>query len=140
MNFSTIGDNNVIIGNRNVHGSGNVIIDATDLNGNSILNRPMIIWNNAKGGSNDTVVGANAGSTDSNSEVFMLLANLQGLLQSNKDVYDAINNLADELALAQRDTKKIKGLWWIVESAATVEGAIGLASRIAPIIIQLISS
>jgi len=41
----------------------------------------------------------------------MLLANLQGLLQSNKDVYDAINNLADELALAQRDTKKIKGLW-----------------------------
>lgn len=55
-NQECIGNENVIIGNGRINGDRNVIINATDANGNIILNRPMIIGYNAKGGPNDIVI------------------------------------------------------------------------------------
>jgi|GEM_PF-4139414 hypothetical protein len=133
-NQDNTGDDNVVIGNRKVNGSRNVIIDATDSNGSTILNRPMVIGYNAKGGPNDIVIGAGAGS---GSELFLLLDKLAS--QSNSEVSKKIVTLVSELKSDQKDKSKIKTLWSSVEKVVTAGSAIDLVVKISPLIAALLT-
>ena len=136
LNNDNNGNNNVIIGNRSINGSGNVIIDAVDLNGNTILNRPMIIGNNAKGAPGDIVIGANAGS---GLELFLLLDQLKQMVNNQKTI-DDIQKLLSALQESQKNKSKIQNLWNGIEKAVTVGNAIVLVTKIAPIIGSLFLS
>lgn len=122
-------DDNVIIGNRQVNGSRNVIIDATDLNGNTILNRPMIIGHNAKGGPNDIVIGAGA---QSNTDIFSLLNKLADV--SDPEVAQKIVLLVSELKSGTKDKNKIRKLWNLVQNAVVLADAAVYLSQIGVLI------
>ena len=128
------GDDNVIIGNRSVNGSRNVIIDATDTNGNTILSRPMVIGNNARGGPNDIVIGSGAGS---GSELFRLLDKLASM--SNTEVTKDITSLISNLKAERRDKNVIQRLWASIKAAITAKEAIILALEIGDLIAQAIN-
>lgn len=131
---NNIGDDNVIIGRNNMNvGSGNVIIDATDSNGNTILNRPMVIGRNAKGGPNDIVIGANAGS---GSDLFLMLSQLKELSNNNPELAENISNLVLELKKPDKDKSKVNNLWNFVKNAVTVGNAVDLIAKITPLIIS----
>jgi len=135
-NINNNGDENVIIGNignRSINGSRNVIIGATDSNGNTILNRPMIIGNNAKGGPNDIVIGSNAGS---GSDLFLLLDRLKQTT-SNQDLINNIKDLSSALEKPQENNDKIQKLWGSIEKSVTAGSAIDLVAKIVPIISSL---
>lgn len=123
------GDDNVIIGNRKVNGNRNVIIDATDINGNTILNRPMIIGHNAKGGHNDIVIGSNAGA---GSDLFLLLNQLKEIVSENNDpkIVKEISSLISELREHPKNKSKIKTLWDSIKVAVTIGSAAKLIAEI----------
>jgi len=118
------GDDNVIIGNGQINGNRNVIINATDANGNIILNRPMIIGYNAQGGPNDIVIWSGAGA---GSELFLILNQLAS--ESTPEVAGQITTLISELKSEQKDKSKIATLWSSIENAVTVGGAIDLVMK-----------
>ncbi|MDB5584055.1 MAG: hypothetical protein JWR80_9231 [Bradyrhizobium sp.] len=59
-----MGDENVVMGKQPFRkiGSRNVVIGATDNNGNTILNKPMTVGYGARGGPGSIVIGAYAGA------------------------------------------------------------------------------
>ena len=128
-NQDNTGDDNVIIGPRRVSGSRNVIIDTTDANGNTILNRPMVIGHNAKGGPNDIVIGSGAGAGP---DIFLLLDQLKEIVQDNDDseTVEIIASLISELNKAKKDKSKIKTLWDSIKAAVTIGSAADLIVKI----------
>ncbi len=132
LNNDNNGDDNVILGNRSVNGSGNVIIDATNLNGNTILNRPMIIGKNAKGGPHDIVIGANAGS---GSDLFLLLDQLEKIADNKKNITD-IQGLLSELKAPQKNKSRVRNLWRGIEKPVTTGNAIELVRKIISLILD----
>ena len=128
-NQGSTGDDNVIIGNRTINGSRNVIIDATDANGNTILNRPMVVGHGAKGGPDDIVIGSRAGS---GSELFLLLDQLASMTDAN--VVEDITALVSELKSDHQDKSKIETLWASIKTAVTVGEAVELVLKIGSLI------
>lgn len=129
-----IGDDNVIIDGSNSNrdrniGSRNVIIGATDASGNTILNRPMVIGHNAKGSSNDIVIGAGA---NAGSELFLLLNQLRTL--ASKENQEAIERLISELNSPKKDGVRINKLWQSIKVAVTIGNAVDLIVKISPLI------
>lgn len=133
-----VGNDNVIIGPRKVKGNRNVIIYATDVNGNTILNRPMVIGYNAKGGPNDIVIGSGAGV---GSELFLLLNQLQNIATNNDDpkTVQEISDLIIELKKPQKDKRKIMGIWNSLKAMAMINGATNLIWRVTEMIQQTLS-
>ena len=129
LNQGSTGDDNVIIGNRTINGSRNVIIDATDANGNTILNRPMVVGHGAKGGPDDIVIGSRAGS---GSELFLLLDQLASMTDAN--VVEDITALVSELKSDHQDKSKIETLWASIKTAVTVGEAVELVLKIGSLI------
>lgn len=129
-NQDNTGDDNVIIGNRRVNGNRNVIIDATDTNGNTILNHPMVVGYNAKGGHNDIVIGSRAGA---GSDLFLLLDQLKTIVPEGKTVH-CITMLISELKSPKKDKTKIETLWASIKAAVTIGNAVDLIAKISPLI------
>lgn len=123
------GDDNVIIGNRKVVGNRNVIIDVADINGNTVLNRPMVVGYNARGGPNDIVIGSHAGA---GSDLFLLLNQLKEIISENNDHKTAkeISSLISELKEHPKNKSKIKILWDSIKVAVTIGSAIKLITEI----------
>ena len=134
-NQDNTGDDNIIIGNRRVNGSRNVIIDATDANGNTILNRPMVIGYRAKGGPNDIVIGSGAGA---GSELFLLLDQLK-INVSDKETIQNVTTLISELKSPKKNKTKIETLWASIKAAVTIGSAVDLVAKISPLIVAFLA-
>lgn len=128
------GDDNTVVGiwNGTVKGSRNTVVGATDARGNTILNRPMIVGNNAKGGHYDIVIGSGAGA---GSELFLLLDDLS---KKEPDVADSIADLVSELKSTNRDKTKIEKLWDSIKGVVTVAESIQLVAKITALLCPIL--
>ena len=115
-------ENNVVIGNANITGNGNTIINFTDQNGNTIINTPMIIWNWAKWWPWDIVIGAHAGCQH---DIFTELEKLKSISMADKETQENINSLIRELKW-NPSWSNLKSLWNKIETASSLAWAIQL--------------
>ncbi|MBN1638096.1 MAG: hypothetical protein JW866_03960 [Ignavibacteriales bacterium] len=123
-----IGKDAVVIGNVNADvGDGSVVINATDSNGNVILNRPMAIGRGAKADNTSIAIGANANAG-------------YDINKALKDLSEIINNSKDEklklvfqdflIEKGSGDHKKLGSLWHIIETSSTLSGCIAFVQQI----------
>ena len=127
------GDDNVVLGDRKVRGSRNVIINSPiKVNTSS----SVAIGSGAKAGPRSIAIGANAGA---GSDGLLLLNELKTIIEKtdNQRAIQSTIDLISELKTPNRDNSKIKQLWGVVKKAATLEGAISLIKRISPYITYL---
>jgi hypothetical protein len=136
---SSMGSDNVFIG-RVPHrsGSGNVVIDATDAFGHTILNR---------GG---TAVGRGATADESSIAIGAYAMAGRGLLPRLQELEEMFRQAGDmqtaqatldliaELELPERDAGIVKRLWEMIERAATASEVVMLVSNTAPLIAAIV--
>ena len=124
------GKDSVVIGDVSGDvGDGSVVIGPTDEQGNTIINQSMAVGRGAKADNGSIAIGAGACA---GSDVLQLIDQLHNLpeLQSNQTLLSTISNLRDEVSKSNSSELTIKPLWNIIQTSATVGGAIGLVQQI----------
>lgn len=132
-----IGKDSVVIGNISGNiGDRSVFIGATDQFGNTFINQPMAVGNNAMAGPNSIAIGANARA---GSDVFILLTQLKEICDNNNHNTETSKNISEliiELKKEHPDSSVVNKIWSSVKNMSTVNGAISLISNISVLIGQ----
>ncbi len=121
-----VGDDSVVMGNvAGTVGSRSVVIGPTDNRGNTILNQPMAVGNNAHAGPGSIAIGANAGA---GSEMAVVLAEIGKIIEATGDqaLIEAFRDLCRELKNPQKNKATITRLWDAIKTAAALNGFISL--------------
>jgi hypothetical protein len=136
-----IGKDTVIIGNvpSNLEaGDGSVVIGATDAQGNTIINEPMVVGRNASAGPHSIAIGAGANA----GAAFNLAAaihELSALAQQANDsnVQGQLAQISSEPAKPQPNRSAISKAWEVVKAAGSIGGAHALLAKISAAIAVL---
>jgi hypothetical protein len=136
VNKSKIGKDSVVMGRVPADievGDRSVVIGATDSNGNTILNQTMAVGHGAQAGQNSIAIGAGASA---GSDIFHLIQQLRSVpeVQSDTTLITTIDNLTNELQKQEPNAGTVHALWSVVQSSATVGGAIGFVQAIGAIL------
>ena len=133
-----VGKDAVVMGNVPVGthvGDGSVVIGATDVHGNTIINTPMAVGRNASASTNSIAIGAgaNAGGPVNPAALIhelVLLAKQNG----KNEAVSHLHQLADEINKPAPDNSNILKAWEGVKALAAVNGAHTLLSKLAPLL------
>ena len=124
------GKDSVVIGNVTGEiGEGSVVISATDSHGNTIINRPMAVGRGAHAGPGSIAIGAGASA---GSELFHLIQELKAIPEVRNDsaLLSTIDNFISELKKPTPNIDTVISLWSIIQTSATVGGALSFVQRI----------
>ncbi len=124
------GKDSVVIGDVTGEiGEGSVVIGATDSRGNTIINRPMAVGRGAHAGLGSIAIGADASA---GSDLFHLIEALKAIpeIQVDSALLSTIDNFHSELRKPTRNPETVNSLWSIIQTSATVGGALTLVQQI----------
>lgn len=124
------GKDSVVIGDVTGEiGEGSVVIGATDSRGNTIINQPMAVGRGAHAGPGSIAIGAGASA---GSELFHLIEALKAIpeIQNDSALLSTIDNFNSELRKPTPNTETVNSLWSIIQTSATVGGALSLVQKI----------
>ena len=125
-----VGTDSVVMGDVSGNvGDRSVVVGPTDNKGNTILNQPMAVGHGAHAGPGSIAIGAGASA---GSELFHLIEALRTNPEIQKDgaLVSIIDALTIELRKSDPNPETVNSLWSIIQSSATVGGALSLAQQI----------
>jgi hypothetical protein len=134
-----VGKDSVVIGNVSPNadiGDGSVVIGATDANGNTIINTPMAVGRGAFAGPGSIAIGAGAGA---GSEIGIILSQLNEVIKNTNDpeLIRSFSFFVSEIHSPKPDKSLLKKLWDRIKVAATLDGVIGLTSKVSAFLATL---
>ncbi len=136
-----LGKDNVIIGSVPSDleiGDGNVIVGATDVNGNTMINTPMAVGRDAQAGPNSIAIGADAkaGSAVTLGEALHQLTCIAEAAQDRESA-TLLAQIDTELKKTEPDKTVILRAWDGVKAAASIAGAHSLIQAITTFLLLL---
>jgi hypothetical protein len=110
-------------------GDRSVVIGAMDQRGNVILNQTMAVGYSAYAAPGSIAIGAHARA---GSELVAALQRIGRIIHESDDRHLRVSfdNLMVELGKKERDRGSIRALWTVVETSATLAGAIDFVQRV----------